>query len=127
MMIAIGESPLNIHIFEQVVLQEKQIEISSSARERVEKSYSFLKEFSADKVIYGINTGFGPMAQYRISDDDLEQLQYNLIRSHAAGSGNSLDIVYIRASMLARLNTLLLGYSGVHINVVEQFRFNWRR
>ena len=120
MMIAIGESPLNIHIFEQVVLQEKQIEISSSARERVEKSYSFLKEFSADKVIYGINTGFGPMAQYRISDDDLEQLQYNLIRSHAAGSGNSLDIVYIRASMLARLNTLLLGYSGVHINVVEQ-------
>ena len=120
MKIKIGENPLNIKIFEQVVLQKMPVEIAQEAQERVRKSFQFLKEFSSDKVIYGINTGFGPMAQYRISDKDLEQLQYNLIRSHAAGSGHILDTVYIRATMLARLNTLLLGYSGVHIGVVEQ-------
>jgi len=120
MKIKIGESPLNIDVFEKVVLQKATIEIAGVAKDRVKRSFSFLKEFSSDKVIYGINTGFGPMAQYRINDDDLKQLQYNLIRSHAAGSGKVLDVVYIRATMLARLNTLLLGYSGIHIDVVEQ-------
>jgi len=120
MKVKIGESPLNIEEFEKVVLLKANIEIADFAKERVIRSFNFLKEFSSDKVIYGINTGFGPMAQYRISDTDLKQLQYNLIRSHAAGSGNSLDTIYIRATMLARLNTLLLGYSGVHIGVIEQ-------
>ncbi len=120
MKIKIGESPLNIEVFKKVVLQKEAVEIAQEAKDRVQRSYNFLKDFSSDKVIYGINTGFGPMAQYRISDDDLKKLQYNLIRSHAAGSGNPLDTIYIRATMLARLNTLLLGYSGVHLDVVEQ-------
>jgi len=120
MMIILGEKPLDIQDFKQVVLQKHGVEISVKARERVVRSFNFLKDFSSDKVIYGINTGFGPMAQYRISDKDLKQLQYNLIRSHAAGSGNALDTIYVRATMLARLNTLLLGYSGVHIGVVDQ-------
>jgi len=120
MAIKIGESPLDIKLFKKVVLEKATIEIAQVALERVERSFRFLKEFSADKVIYGINTGFGPMAQYRISDKDLKQLQYNLIRSHSSGSGKTIDVLYIRATMLARLNTLLLGYSGVHITVVEQ-------
>ena len=120
MKIIIGDTSLNIEAFQDIVLEKKQIEISEEAKRRVEKSFRFLKDFSADKVIYGIDTGFGPMAQYRVSDDDLRQLQYNLIRSHAAGSGKILDTTYIRAAMLARLNTLLLGYSGVHLEVVEQ-------
>ena len=120
MKVKIGETPLDINVFKKVVLNGATIEIAEEAKDRVIKSFAFLKHFSADKVIYGINTGFGPMAQYRVSDEDLKQLQYNLIRSHAAGSGNSLDVVYIRATMLARLNTLLLGYSGVHIGVIDQ-------
>lgn len=120
MKVIVGEYPLNIKQFEQVVLQDSTVEIADTARDRVNKSFDFLQDFSSSKVIYGINTGFGPMAQYRIEDDELKQLQYNLIRSHAAGSGQALESIYVRATMLARLNTLLLGYSGVHISVVEQ-------
>ncbi len=120
MKILIGKTPLDIHSFKEIVLNKKKLEIAPEGKERVKLSYDFLKEFSSDKVIYGINTGFGPMAQYRIDNTDLKQLQYNLIRSHAAGSGQILDNMYVRATMLARLNTLLLGYSGVHVEVVEQ-------
>lgn len=120
MNILIGKDALDLKAFEQVVLYKAKVEIAPEAKERVEKSFQFLKEFSAKKVIYGINTGFGPMAQYRIDDADLKKLQYNLIRSHAAGSGHIIDEIYIRAAILARMNTLLLGYSGIHVEVVEQ-------
>src|SRR5690606_5643318 len=75
--------------------------------------------FAKDKIIYGVNTGFGPMAQYRIADADQTQLQYNLIRSHAAGMGDVMDPLYAKSILLARLNTLSLGFSGVHPNVVK--------
>jgi len=120
MKVVVGKYPLNIEQFEQVVLEKATVEIADSAWERVNRSFEFLQDFSSSKVIYGINTGFGPMAQYRIEDDQLKQLQYNLIRSHAAGSGEILNTIYVRAAMLARLNTLLLGFSGVHTSVVEQ-------
>lgn len=120
MKVIVGEYPLNIEQFNQVVLKKSTVEIADIAWERVNKSFDFLQDFSSSKVIYGINTGFGPMAQYRIEDNKLKQLQYNLIRSHAAGSGEALNTIYVRATMLARLNTLLLGYSGVHTSVVEQ-------
>ena len=66
-----------------------------------------------------MNTGFGPMAQYKIKDSERIQLQYNLIRSHASGTGNPIAPMYVKAAMLARLNTLSLGHSGVHISVIE--------
>jgi len=120
MKVVVGKYPLKIAQFKQVVLEKATVEIDSSAWNRVKQSFEFLQDFSASKVIYGINTGFGPMAQYRIEDGQLKQLQYNLIRSHAAGSGQALETIYVRATMLARLNTLLLGYSGVHTSVVDQ-------
>lgn len=86
---------------------------------RISKSFEFLKEFSENKIIYGVNTGFGPMAQYRIKDKDREQLQYNLIRSHAAGMGKPMEPLYVKALMLARLNTLALGRSGIHPDAVQ--------
>ena len=55
----------------------------------MDASFQFLKHFSTGKLIYGINTGFGPMAQYKISDENRLQLQYNLIRSHSSGMGNT--------------------------------------
>ncbi|WP_128331047.1 histidine ammonia-lyase [Apibacter sp. HY039] len=105
--------------FESVVLYNEGIELENSTLERIENSFSFLKEFAKNKIIYGVNTGFGPMAQYRISEKDQLQLQYNLIRSHSAGMGEILSPVYARAVLLARLQTLSLGNSGVHISVIN--------
>lgn len=93
--------------------------LSTEALAKVSHSYTFLKDFSADKIIYGINTGFGPMAQYRIEDDSLKQLQYNIIRSHSTGAGDPLSPLYVKAAMIARLMTFLQGYSGVHVELVE--------
>ncbi|MBQ0741094.1 aromatic amino acid lyase, partial [Aquimarina celericrescens] len=52
-------------------------------------------------------------------DKERNQLQYNLIRSHASGTGNPIPPMYVKAAMLARLNTLCLGYSGVHKSVID--------
>lgn len=98
----------------------RPFEISPEQRDRVQKSYEFLKTFSKDKVIYGINTGFGPMAQYKIDDEQLNTLQYNLIRSHSNGTGKSLTTREIKSLMICRLNTLALGKSAVSLGVVEQ-------
>src|SRR5690606_4973676 len=110
---------LGIEDFYQIIFKEESILIDNNVLTTVENSFDFLKEFSKNKVIYGVNTGFGPMAQYKIKDSERIQLQYNLIRSHASGSGNLIPAKYVKAAMLARLNTLSLGHSGVHISVIE--------
>jgi len=110
---------LDLQDFYEVIFNESQIELDDVLVERVEKSFNFLKEFSENKIIYGVNTGFGPMAQYKIKDKDRIQLQYNLIRSHASGTGNPLSAQYVKSAMLARLNTLSLGHSGVHKSTIE--------
>lgn len=110
---------LSLQEFESIIFENNKITISEVVLNRVTESFNFLKEFSENKVIYGVNTGFGPMAQYRIKDEDRHQLQYNLIRSHASGTGKPLDAVYVKATILARLNTLSLGNSGVHPSVIH--------
>jgi histidine ammonia-lyase len=114
-----GKDRLTADMIKNIVLKNEKIELHPDARENVNKSFEFLKEFSKDKIIYGVNTGFGPMAPYHIGDSDIKKLQYNLIRSHASGSGDIISSECVKASMLARLNTLLLGYSGVNKSVVR--------
>ncbi|MDR3026653.1 aromatic amino acid ammonia-lyase [Chryseobacterium sp.] len=109
---------LELKDFQKIIIENEKIELDESLLSRVDKSFQFLKEFSKNKVIYGVNTGFGPMAQFKISDEDTHQLQYNLIRSHSSGIGNPLPADEVKACMLARLNTLSLGNSGVHQSVV---------
>ena len=110
---------LSLKEFESIIFGNSEVEVSDNVLERVIDSFNFLKEFSKNKVIYGVNTGFGPMAQYRIKDNDRIQLQYNLIRSHSSGTGKPLNPVYVKAAMLARLNTLSLGNSGVHPSLIH--------
>ena len=116
--IKIGAEKLTLSTCKQILIDNQVIEIDDAALQRVYESHYFLKEFIKDKLIYGVNTGFGPMAQYKISHDDQIQLQYNLIRSHCSGSGNPIAEINVRATMLARLNMLLLGYSGIHPEAV---------
>lgn len=110
---------LELKDFQKIIIENEKIELDESLLSRVDKSFQFLKEFSKNKVIYGVNTGFGPMAQFKISDEDTHQLQYNLIRSHSSGIGNPLPADEVKACMLARLNTLSLGNSGVHQSVIH--------
>ena len=118
-MIHIGQTVLGLTDFSEILDKKETIDLSPSALEKVTVNFGFLQEFSANKLIYGINTGFGPMAQYKVSEENLLQLQYNLIRSHSSGSGALLSPLLVKALMIARLNSLMLAYSGVHTDVVE--------
>lgn len=118
-MLSIDGNIQSLMFFEESLFGGRKIDVDSLAKERVIESFNFLKDFSSDKVIYGINTGFGPMAQYKVNHEDQIQLQYNLIRSHASGSGNKLPQLYAKALLICRLNTFLHGKSGVHIALID--------
>lgn len=110
---------LSLEDIYQILYQGASLQLTEDATKRIQDSYNFLKSFSSDKVIYGINTGFGPMAQYRVDDDHLRDLQYNIIRSHSAGAGEPMDDIFVKSAMIARVGTLVQGYSGIHISVVN--------
>ncbi len=113
---------LSLSQLEQYSFHKKKFTIDKEVYKQASKSFNFLINFSKDKIIYGINTGFGPMAQYKIEDHELNQLQYNLIRSHSCGIGNPLNELYSRSVVIARLNNFLRGNSGVSPEVIKQLQ-----
>lgn len=102
----------------QKILEGHKINISQETDEIVVASHKFLNIFAKDKIIYGINTGLGPMAQYKVAEKNLVELQYNLIRSHSSGMGKPLDNTYVKIAMLARLKSVSQGFSGIHPSAV---------
>ena len=114
-----GRFEFSLEGVEELLQGRKKIDIAGLPMEEVRECYEFLKEFESEKVIYGINTGFGPMAQWRVDDKYLTDLQYNIIRSHSTGAGEPLEDIYVKASMIARLGTFLQARSGVHPDLVE--------
>ncbi|MEK7576062.1 MAG: aromatic amino acid ammonia-lyase [Patescibacteria group bacterium] len=99
------------------------VEVSESAFLLCKKTEDYLHSSLNGKIIYGINTGFGPMATHVINGGQLEQLQENLIRSHAVGMGEAISNDYVLAAMVVRLNTLARGYSGVSRELLERLQF----
>ena len=97
----------------QVALQPAARRALIESRARVERA------IASNQTIYGINTGFGKLANVRIPPGQLDQLQTNLIRSHAAGVGNPLPQAVVRAVMLLRANVLLRPTSGVRAELAE--------
>ncbi len=110
---------LQIEEIKSIIEENSIVELDADTRDRVADCFGFLEAFSKDKVIYGINTGFGPMAQWRIDDDHLNELQYNIIRSHSTGAGEPLPVICVRAAMLARLMTFMQARSGVNVQTCE--------
>ncbi len=97
----------------------EQVALSEDARHKVAKCRDVLDELIKSKIIYGINTGFGALSNVTIAQSDLESLQLNLIRSHAAGVGPALPTDVTRAMMLLRANTLAKGFSGIRLSTLE--------
>lgn len=109
---------MNISELYDIIFNGKSLSLSADDMGRVELCYQFLRSFANDKVIYGINTGFGPMAQWRVDDRHLKELQYNIIRSHATGAGAPLSDIQVKATMLVRIGTFLQARSGIHPSVI---------
>lgn len=110
----VGADRLTIEALEKVVYGNASVGLGAKTWTELNTGHEFLKEFSQDKVIYGVNTGFGPMAPYKIPDEKHLELQLNLIRSHCSGSGKLVSKEQTLGLMIARLCSLTKGYSGIH-------------
>ncbi len=113
-MIEIGAKPLAQKDIYRILFDGEKLRVDGNTLKKAEANFYFLRDFSSDKVIYGINTGFGPMAQYKIPYSERLVLQYNLIRSHSGGSGNPIPVLFAKAMLLDRLNTFAQCKSGIH-------------
>jgi histidine ammonia-lyase len=117
---SLGSAP-DIVDFAEVAYGFRKTEIPPAALKLVARRRAMLEALLAqDKVMYGINTGFGELASQRVPAADLKELQVNLIRSHACGVGEPLEDAEARALMFARANELAMGNSGVRPVVVKR-------
>jgi histidine ammonia-lyase len=100
---------------------EKQ-SLRDESRERILATRQYLDDrlSTRDEAIYGINTGFGSLCNVQISKGDLEQLQINLMRSHACGTGEEVPAEIVRIMLLLKVKSLSLGYSGVRLETVQR-------
>jgi histidine ammonia-lyase len=94
---------------------DKQLDLTPESWEKVIKSRKIITQMMSDpnRIVYGINTGFGNFADKIISLDERKQLQINLVTSHAVGVGNPIPVHTAKRMMLLRINTLAKGRSGI--------------
>ncbi|MDN6414026.1 histidine ammonia-lyase [Staphylococcus gallinarum] len=115
---------LTISDIKQFLSDEDKVEVTAAAYERVKQSRATVEDIIANKeTIYGITTGFGLFSDVRIDEGEYNQLQVNLIRSHACGIGKPFSEEVALVMMLLRLNTLLKGHSGATVDLIEQLIF----
>ncbi|MDW8302948.1 MAG: histidine ammonia-lyase [Bacteroidia bacterium] len=118
-----------LYIDEAVALAQnpQAIDIDRSLLEQIELSYQYIEEITEDlnTLIYGVNTGFGALANTAISKSELKELQVNLLRSHACGIGDTVPILIVRLMILFKIKALLQGYSGVNSATIQQLVFLW--
>ena len=112
------EQPLTVDIVAAAVRNHHTAVISPTIRDTVPRLHKAMLKKSASEKVYGINTGFGPMVTENIPPANQQQLQYNLIRSHACGVGSPLPPDLVRAIILTRLNTLHQNYSAVSLEAL---------
>jgi histidine ammonia-lyase len=115
------DTTLTLETFAAVVREHEPVTLADAARTRLERARAVVERIvDGSDAVYGINTGFGKFATVRVDRAQLEQLQHNLIVSHAVGVGAPLPREVVRGMMLLRAQSLALGHSGVRVGVVER-------
>ena len=110
----LGGKPLTLRQLRGIYRAARPVRIAESALQRAKRSYEATSRIAAgSQAAYGINTGFGLLAQTRIAPEDRATLQRNLVLSHSAGVGPLLEDRIVRLIMVLKLASLLRGHSGV--------------
>ena len=118
-MIILNGNQLTLDLLMKIARDHEKIEIDLESQKLVEKASLFVKDIAMhDEPVYGINTGFGHLANVRIDKKQLSLLQSNLLMSHACGVGDPLPIETVRAMMALRINALIKGYSGIRLETI---------
>jgi histidine ammonia-lyase len=122
--LVLGDDRITLEAIAQVARERRAVQLGEVARARMERSRKVIEEIAAGgaeaPAVYGVNTGFGALAEVRISPEQIADLQRNLVRSHAAGVGEPLPTDAVRAMMLLRAAVLAEGFSGARVKVAER-------
>lgn len=95
--------------------------LSASAIERIKKSQRDVQQIVAsDETVYGINTGFGALANEKITEEDTRLLQHKILQSHSVGVGEAIPIEIAKLMLLTKVHALAQGYSGVQLQTIER-------
>jgi histidine ammonia-lyase len=118
--IRVGTNKLSLASLRAIARSATPIELDPVCLPKIAAAWSSVQRIVASgKPAYGINTGFGRLSQTRIPAEDLEQLQRNIVLSHAAGTGPLLDDATVRLVLALKVNSLAQGYSGVRPELIE--------
>lgn len=118
----ISSSHLSIQKIGEIQAFKTPIRLSEQSRQSIRRCREYLEDRlnRSDELIYGINTGFGSLCDIRISEDDIETLQLNLVKSHAAGMGDTVPPEVVRLMLLLKIQSLSYGHSAVREVLVDR-------
>ena len=118
----ISADVLQLETLQEIIFQHKTLALSEEAIINIQKCRDYLdkKVAKEDKPIYGINTGFGSLCNVKISNENLTQLQENLVKSHACGTGDEVPNEIVKLMLLLKIQSLSYGHSGVQLQTVER-------
>lgn len=119
-MITIDGQSLNLGQLFQIAREKLKVRISAHAVDRMRKSRECIEKFlDTGEIIYGVNTGFGKLADVHIPSNEIEELQLNLVLSHSCGTGLPIPEEIVRTAMALKANSLCAGYSGVRLEITD--------
>ncbi len=111
---------LNLAQLKRIAREPVKLSLASDAHTKINQSANVVSQVIAeDRVVYGINTGFGLLANTRIANEELELLQRSIVLSHAAGTGELMSEDTVRLMMVLKINSLSRGFSGIRLSVIE--------
>lgn len=121
----INHQPITVEQVKDWLTNGTEITLGQNAREAIEKCRAYLdkKVASSNELIYGVNTGFGSLCNTAIDKEQLSQLQVNLVRSHACGTGEEVDQEIVKLMLLLKAIGLSYGHSGAQLDTVERLLF----
>lgn len=118
----ISAEHLTIERVGEIIYNGYKLELGEDAIKRIKRCREYLDEKirTSNQPVYGVNTGFGSLCNVSIGNDQLTQLQINLIKSHACGTGDRVPNDIVKIMMLLKIQSLSYGYSGCKLDTVEQ-------
>ncbi len=116
-----GIDQLTLHKVQEIANGNLKASINDEAKEKIISCRKKVEIITKnDKVVYGINTGFGPLCDVQISPEETNQLQKNLLITHAVGVGNNIDKQISKLMMICKVHALCQGFSGVRLELIER-------
>jgi histidine ammonia-lyase len=118
----ISTEVLTLETLQEIIAEHKTLALSEEAKLNIQQCRDYLDQKMAanETPIYGINTGFGSLCNVKISNENLSQLQENLVKSHACGTGEEVPQEIVKLMLLLKIQSLSYGHSGVQLQTVER-------